>query len=158
MRRNVYFGLFALTLMWLVTIPGLLYFFHRVVGMPWDLTCLLLLPSNALWVPLSYPLTIASYERYARLGEVNLSAGLLMKFGALGVLAGFFSVASLWLYVIHAADQLWAWFRSVLAPRLACWRSGGLHGVPSRRLRQRRMWASSLEKWKRRAFARRTVE
>ena len=107
----------AVTVMWLVTIPFVLFFWMNVVGWPIDLTLLICLPILAVCIPVSYPLAIAGNERYRNGNGLDLSPNILARFGLLGILSGVLSVCAIELYMLFHAAMYWG---VVIVGSLAC--------------------------------------
>jgi hypothetical protein len=85
-----------LTLTWLLTLSTLCVFAVVVVEWPTKLVLLFLLPIFVLWVPASYPLTIASAEGYAHDGSNRQGTLLDPSFGLLGALTVGIGLSVLW--------------------------------------------------------------
>ena len=79
-------SIIAVTVMWLLTIPGTLYFSTKVLQFPWDLTLLLLVPVFIIWVPASYSLIAATNRKYDSRELPELPSAARLRLGLLGVL------------------------------------------------------------------------
>ncbi|NOZ78704.1 MAG: hypothetical protein GXP48_05905 [Acidobacteria bacterium] len=91
-------AIIAITFMWLVTIPGVLLFFTRVIGWPWDLTLLISAPFFLFFVPAGYPLAMAAGERSRRGLGFGIPLRALIRFSVSSLPIALVSLSAVWVY------------------------------------------------------------
>jgi hypothetical protein len=101
------FIVLSITIMWLITIPLALLFWIKVIGWSVNLTLLIVLPILGIFLPVSYPLAIEGNERFKKGEGLELSSGILLRSGLLGLLGGTLSCCAIWLYALLSENVYW---------------------------------------------------
>ena len=111
----------ALTVVWLVDIPALFFFFTRVIGWPRDYTLLTLGSIFLFFVPGGYALAIAAAERRDSGIGIVLSSTFIWRCSVVSLPLALFSLCGLWFYGMLKSDAYWWMAVAGLVAAVSAW-------------------------------------
>jgi hypothetical protein len=90
----------AVSIMWLLVVPLELFLFLKLLQWPVDFTLLILVPILLTWIIGSYPLVLASNERYLRGESLALSGNMTRDLALIAVCLSIVCGAAVFAYLL----------------------------------------------------------